>query len=193
MSSRSAAAVHRSARPERLLTGLTGLLALLLGAGALVLGMGWFGQDRQFRPVLDPMIRDWLLAHRPWVLGVGIAVGVLALVLGLRWVVRSLAPETRPDLRLAHDLRVSGSALADAVRADAEAVEGVSRVRARLVGSPDAPALRLYLWLAEGTDVRAVWQRLDGVLSRAREALGVAELPTAVRLELDTAKATRVR
>ncbi|WHT21570.1 alkaline shock response membrane anchor protein AmaP [Crossiella sp. CA-258035] len=198
MSTRSTAAVARSARAERVLTGGAGVLAMLLGAGALVLGSGWLGAGRAARPVLDPMIRDWLLAHRPWVLGVGIALGLLVLVLGLRWVVRSLRPETRPDLRLdgfgRSRVMITSSAFAEAVRADAAGVDGVSRAHARLVGSVERPALRLSLWLAEGTDVRAVWQQLDEtVLSRARACLGVETLPTAVRLELDSARRQRVR
>ncbi|GAA2780923.1 Asp23/Gls24 family envelope stress response protein [Crossiella cryophila] len=198
MSTRSTAAVARSARAERVLTGGAGVLAILLGAGALVLGLGWLGTGRAARPVLDPMIRDWLLANRPWVLGAGIALGVLVFVLGLRWVVRSLRPESRPDLRIdgagPGRVTITAAAFAEAVRTDAARVTGVSRAQARLVGSTERPALRVQLWLAEGTDVRAVWQQLDEtVLGRARESLGVDALPTAVRLELDSARRRRVR
>jgi hypothetical protein len=59
-------------------------------------------------------------------------------------------------------------------------------VRARLVGSDDAPALRLTLWLAADADVREVLERLDRqVLAEVRSSLGLAVLPAAVRLELD--------
>lgn len=63
----------------------------------------------------------------------------------------------------------------------------------RLVGHPGRPGLRLTLWLREGADVREVWSELDSrVLARARESLGIDPLPTAVRIELDTAARQRV-
>ncbi|NBH04441.1 alkaline shock response membrane anchor protein AmaP, partial [Amycolatopsis sp. SID8362] len=92
------------------------------------------------------------------------------------------------------ELVVTASAIAEAVRADAERLDGVSRARVRAVGSRTAPALRVTLWLHEGTDLKSVWAGLDSqVLARARESLGLDALPTAVRLELDTAPAKRVR
>jgi hypothetical protein len=63
----------------------------------------------------------------------------------------------------------------------------VRRARARLVGTDEAPALRITLWLADDADIRAVLARLhDEVLAVARTSLGISALPTAVRLELDT-------
>jgi len=63
-----------------------------------------------------------------------------------------------------------------------------------MAGSEHRPNLRLTLSLQEGTDVRHVWEELDGkVLSRARRALGVEALPTAIRLRLDRAARQRVR
>jgi hypothetical protein len=54
------------------------------------------------------------------------------------------------------------------------------------VGTEAAPAIRVTLWLADDADVRDVLARLDSeVLATARGALGVTELPAAVRLELD--------
>lgn len=120
--------------------------------------------------------------------------GVLLLWLGLWWFFRSLRPEGRPDLELADDLVVTSSAISEAVRADAETVDGVGRARVRAVGDKEHPALRITLWLVEGTDLKRVWEQLDHtVLARARESLGVDVLPTAVRIELDTTAPQRVR
>jgi hypothetical protein len=78
------------------------------------------------------------------------------------------------------------------VRADAETVTGMHRARVRLLGDPEHPGLRLTLSLHEGADLRQVWSELDTrVLARAREALGVTTLPTAVRIELDAAARQR--
>lgn len=81
--------------------------------------------------------------------------------------------------------RPSPAALAAAIAADAERVPGVSRASAAVVGPRAAPALRLSLWLREGASAAQVWRSLDEAVVRpARESLGVAALPTAVRLEL---------
>jgi hypothetical protein len=108
-----------------------------------------------------------------------------------------LRPEPKPDLVLDQSrgtgLTVSSGAIAEAVRADTETVPGVDRARVRLVGDTDNPALRITLWLRQGSDVRDIWNDLDTrVLSRARDTLGVERLPAAVRIELDAAEGSRV-
>ncbi|ASR35500.1 hypothetical protein BAY61_11365 [Prauserella marina] len=195
----SAKALGRSYRTERTVTFTTGLLALLLGAAVLVVGLGWFGTYRARRPVLDPMAVDWLRQQQPTLVRIVVIVaGVAMLVLGLWWCARSLRPERHPDIELdrvqGHRLVVSSSAITEAVRADAEAIDGVTKAKVRAVGSRRHPALRLHVWLREGSDPRQVWARIDDdVLGRARTALGVTVLPTAIRLELGLGKSTRVR
>ncbi|MDQ7803370.1 alkaline shock response membrane anchor protein AmaP [Amycolatopsis sp. A133] len=194
----AAKALSRSYTGERTLTFLVGLLVFLGGALALVVGLGGLGEFRGRRPLLDPMAVDWLGAHATPARVTAIVLGVLLFVLGLRWALRSLRPEPRPDLDLDRtegaELVVTASAVAGAVQADAERLDGVSRARVRAVGSRTAPALRITLWLHEGTDLKGVWSGLDErVLTRARKSLGLETLPTAVRLELDTSPAKRVR
>ncbi|HEX3790885.1 MAG TPA: alkaline shock response membrane anchor protein AmaP [Pseudonocardiaceae bacterium] len=198
MSTQSRAALARSARGDRLFVGLVGLLALLAGAAALVVGQGWLGQFRAGRALLDPIAVSWLAGHADLARGLAIGIGVLLLIFGLWRFGRALRTERRPDLLLdtaeGAGLTVTGGALAAAVAEDSQTIDGVSRARVRPVGRSGRPALRITLWLTEGADIRAVWEELStGVLSRARESLGVDELPTAVRLELDAAQAQRVR
>jgi hypothetical protein len=190
-------ATARAAGAQRTLVGLIGLLSLAAGAAALVVGFGLLGANRATRSVLDPILLDTLRAYPTFARGVAIATGVILLILGLLWAVRALVPERRPNLLLDHspDLRleISSSAIAGAVCADAETITGVSRARARMVGATANPVLRLDLWLEDGTDVRDVYRELDtGVLTRARDSLGVESLPTAIRIELDAAAAPRV-
>ncbi|MDX3190076.1 hypothetical protein PV458_16845 [Streptomyces sp. MN03-5084-2B] len=194
----AAKALSRSYTGERTLTFLVGLLAFAGGALALVVGFGVLGEFRGRRPLLDPIAVDWLGGHATPARITAIVLGVLLFVLGLRWALRSLRPEPRPDLDLDRtegaELVVTATAIAGAVQADAEQLDGVARARVRAVGSRTSPALRITLWLREGTDLKAVWSDLDTrVLTRARESLGLASLPTAVRLELDTSPAKRVR
>ncbi|MER2091385.1 alkaline shock response membrane anchor protein AmaP [Saccharopolyspora rectivirgula] len=188
----------RSIGLERSAVVLLGLLALLLGAGAFVVGYGWLGEFRAQRPVVDPLVVQWFGQYSQIATPVGIVLGVALVGLGLWALAVMLRPEPRPDIRLERErgrhLTVSGRALADVVREDAEKVTGVVRARARMSGSARKPALRLALSLREGTDVRQVWDELDTrVLSRARHALGVETLPTAIRLRLDRAPRQRAR
>ena len=190
-------ATARAAGAQRTLVGLIGLLSLAAGAAALIVGFGLLGADRAARPVLDPIALDALGTHQTLARCVAIAAGLVLLVLGLLWAARAVKPERRPDLLLDPSpdsrLEVSASAIADALRADAEAITGVNRARARMVGSTAIPVLRLDLWLEDGTDVRDVYHHLDtGVLTRARDSLGVESLTTTVRIELDAAAPARV-
>jgi hypothetical protein len=191
-------ALGRSYGTERVLTFAVGLAAVVVGAVVFAVSFGVFGRYRAQRSVLDPIALAWLGRHPTLSESVGLALGVVLLVGGVWWFFRSLRPEGRPDLELDRSpeaaLTVTAAAIAGAVQADAETVEGVSRARARAVGDVDHPALRLTLWLFAGTDVKRVWEELDTrVLARARESLGMDVLPTAVHLELDTGVRSRVR
>jgi hypothetical protein len=177
--------VNRTNRTERVLASVLGALALLVGGAAVLLHR--FAVDR---PVLDPVVLDWARRHLlPVRIGL-LALGLLAVLLGLLWAWRAIRPERHPDVRL-DDVVVTAKALAAAVRADAEQVDGVDGAKVSVVGTP---ALRLRLTLRHGADLARVWRELDGrVLSRARAALGVDVLPAAVRLDLAKRERQRVR
>ncbi|MHA6618886.1 alkaline shock response membrane anchor protein AmaP [Pseudonocardia sp. DLS-67] len=192
---RAAAAIARSTAGERTLAVLVGLLLLIAGCLVALLCYGIFGTARASRPLIDPMIVDALRTQPMVARFVAIVGGLLLAVLGLVWAAHALRPERRPDLVIdagPHDggpdtsIVVSAAAAAEAVAAQAAALPGVGRARARLVGTEAAPAVRVTLWLADDADVRDVLARLDSeVLTTARSALGLADLPAAVRLELD--------
>jgi hypothetical protein len=192
---RAQAARARSAVGDRTLVGLIGLVLLAGGTLAALLSFGVFGAGRAARPVLDPIVVDVLRAQPTPSRAIALGAGVLLLVLGLIWAARSLRPERRPDLVLDAgtdtSVLVTASAVAEAVAAQAAALPGVGRVRARLVGPDAAPALRIVVWLTDDANVRSVLQRLDTeVLDTACTSLGVPALPTAVRLELESAPST---
>ncbi|MGQ0480889.1 MAG: alkaline shock response membrane anchor protein AmaP [Pseudonocardia sp.] len=199
MSSRSRRALARSRTGERTVITLIGLAALAAGVLGVLVGLGVFGDLRSRRPLLDPIAVDLLRTQALPARLAAIAVGLVLVVLGVWWAVRSLRPEPRPDLYLSPaagaTVRVTASAATDALATDAESVPGVARAKARLVGRESTPALRLTLWLTDGADVRTVWRDVeDRVLARARSSLGVGALPTAIRLELDSSTGrSRVR
>jgi hypothetical protein len=191
-------ATARAAGAQRALVGSLGLLLLAAGAAALVVGSGLLGTNRAARPVLDPVALDTLRTHQTLARALAITGGLVLLFVGLLWATRAFKPERRPNLVLDpgpdRRLEINASAIADALRTDAETIDGVNRARARMVGSTDTPVLRLNLWLEDGADVRYVYHNLDArVLGRARDSLGLDCLPTAIRIELDTAAPTRVR
>lgn len=188
----------RSYSAERTLTSLLGLLALLAGLAALLVGVETFGDARAHRSVIDPVAVDWLTTYPIAARIIAIACGVLLLLAGLWQVWRALRPERRPDIELdrttGRDLTVTSNAIAEALRADAETIDGVSRVRARAVGTTAKPALRLHIWLREGAELTPVWEQLDNrVLARARQSLNLEGLPIAVRLELAASERRRVQ
>uniref|UniRef100_UPI0015F02614 alkaline shock response membrane anchor protein AmaP n=1 Tax=Pseudonocardia pini TaxID=2758030 RepID=UPI0015F02614 len=176
---------------DRTRLALLGLVLLLAGLGAALLGWGVFGRGRAGRPLLDPMIVDALRSQQMLWRWVAIGAGVLLVVLGLWWAVRSLRPERRPDLLLEASpdttLLVTAAAAAEAVADRTAGLPGVARARGRMVGREDDPALRLTVWLTDEADVAEVCRRLDEeIVTEARDALGIAHLPVAVRLELDS-------
>ncbi len=187
---RSRSAVARSAGGDRSLLILIGLVLLTVGVLVALLSYGVLGAARAGRPILDPVVVEVLTSQLLIARIVAIVVGVLLLVLGLIWASRSLRPERRPDLVLDPGpetaITVNSGAAADALAAQAATLPGVGRAKARMVGSHDAPAMRMSIWLSDDADVSDVLSRLDRqVLSSARSSLGLAALPVAVRLELD--------
>ncbi len=191
-------AVARSAGGSRWGITLLGLVLLAVGVLTVLLTLGVFGENRPQRPLLDPMVVEFLAANQLAARIVAIVAGLLLLVLGLVWAVRSLRPERRPDLVLdggpGTDIRVSSSAAADAVAEGASGLSGVARARARMVGSASAPAVRATVWVSDDADVGDICRRLDGeVLAEVRGALGLAAIPVAVRLELDSSSQKKPR
>jgi hypothetical protein len=187
---RSQLAVARSAGADRWLVVLIGLVLLAAGAGVTLLSYGVFGTARAGRPLLDPIIVAAVAANPMLWRVVAIAGGIVLAVLGLAWVARSVRPEPHPDVVLPGGsettILVSSTAVGEAVAAQAGALPGVRRARARLVGSAAAPAVRVTLWLADDADVRTILRRLDEeVLATARSAFELPALPVAVRLELE--------
>ncbi|HVL85580.1 MAG TPA: alkaline shock response membrane anchor protein AmaP, partial [Pseudonocardia sp.] len=187
---RSRAAAARSAAGERSTVALLGLVLLALGVLVTLLSLGVFGAARAGLPVVDPVVLDALRSQPVVARIAAIVAGLLLLVLGLLRVVRSLRPEPRPDLVLDPGpqtaISISSSAAADAVAAQAGTLPGVCRAKVRLVGTRTAPAARITVWLDEDADIREVCRRLDEVLASARDCFGLAAMPVAVRLELDS-------
>ncbi|ANY05002.1 hypothetical protein [Pseudonocardia sp. HH130630-07] len=185
---------YRSAGGARWGFTVLGLVLAAAGVLALLLQAGLFGAGRALRPVLDPLIEQFLVAVPTPARVVAIVAGLVLVVLGLLWAVRALRPESRPELVLdagdETEIRVSSAAAADAVADGATALPGVTRSRARMVGSTARPAVRASVWVdadVAHSEVAEICRRLDAeVLPQVRDALELADLPVAVRIELDS-------
>ena len=179
-------------RAERLRLAVVGTVAAVLGVLGLLLGTGLLGGSAA---VADPDLVAG--ARRNPVLSalVAVAIGLVLAGLGGLWLYRSLRRTTAPDLQLdppegwgEGTVVVRGAALAEAARADAEHVAGVASARARLLGSTAEPVLVLDLILCRGADLGAVWRGVEHqVLETARATVELAELPTAVHVEVESA------
>ncbi|MDR7303191.1 alkaline shock response membrane anchor protein AmaP [Haloactinomyces albus] len=188
----------RSLGFERGVTAVIGVLALLGGTFALLVGAGLLGIFRAQRTVLDPIAAQWLRTHPRAATAAAIALGLVLLGIGIWWAKRALRFEGRPQLRLGStpsgSTTVTAAALTEAIRSDVRSIGGVTRFRVRMAGTPRDPSLRLVLSLQQGTDIRRVWEQLDQeVLAKARQTLDTSIVPTAIRLELDRAPRQRVR
>ncbi|WP_017976110.1 alkaline shock response membrane anchor protein AmaP [Actinopolyspora halophila] len=195
---RPPAGLSRSLAFERAATSAMGVIALATGVLALLVGSGVLGTYRARRPLLDPLAQSWVTGNPGIALTAAAILGIVLVVLGIWWITHALRPETRPNLHLgggaAGRTSLSGSALSEAVRADAREVTGVVGARVRTTGTPERPGLRMVLSLRDDTDIGRVWDELDHkVLSRARSVLETETLPTVIKLELDRSRGQRVR
>ncbi|MEU6062062.1 alkaline shock response membrane anchor protein AmaP [Streptomyces sp. NPDC047097] len=173
-------------RANRVLVGLLGLV--LLGAGGVLLAAAlgldvpswwpWHGPDSA---LLSDAARDRV----PWVAAVAgsAALMVLALIWLLAQLRRPRLAEVLVDTGDGEGAVLRGRALEDAVAAEAEAMDGVSRARVRLTGRRTAPAARVSLlvepYAAPG---EALTRLADGPLRHARESADLPALPAEARL-----------
>jgi len=178
--------------------GLAGLVLASAGTLALVVSVGAFGFSSD-RPVLDGDVLQFVRDESTWVqLGL-LVVGVLAVVVGLRWLLVQLRVERLSDVLLeADDARgqtsMSPKALTDAVETEARSVHGVSDASARLENDPVEPDLRLVVDLTARADLREVRTAIETVvLAHAREALSRDDVPTLVQYRLARGSSTRAR
>ncbi len=187
-----------TARTDRTVLALLGLVLTSAGVLALLVGFGVFGAPLRHRPVLDNAVGQYVGDNGSWLWPVLALVVLLLGLLALRWLVRQLVPTGVGDLQLERSgsdghTDLSGSALTDAVRREVEGYRGVRGARVRVTGDPSAPVLRLRVQLDRRADVAAVRRRIeDQAVAHAREALADPDLPVRLDLVVTDKKAPRV-
>ncbi|QMU78520.1 alkaline shock response membrane anchor protein AmaP [Streptacidiphilus sp. PB12-B1b] len=202
---------------NRILLGLAGIVLLGGGVLALIGGLdlnahwnlglprGWPWTDPH-QAVLNAAERTRWRGRSWWWPALFAALAVVALVC-LWWLLAQLGRGRAGDLPIAAPERaparkkkqrsatlVRGTALAEAVGADAEELPGVARARARLLGHPRKPQLRLAMTLEPGAAPgEAVRSLGTGPVARVRAAAGLADMPAEVRIRAEGGRRSRVR
>ncbi|OKK19769.1 hypothetical protein AMK16_12640 [Streptomyces sp. CB00455] len=179
---------------NRTLLALAGLA--LLAAGVSVLTASWPFAGRH-APLLTAAARrrHW---HAEgwwwWAVAAGLALCVL---LALWWLLsqlrRSRLRAVAVDTGDGAYALLRGRALEEAVAAETGALDGVARCRVALRGRRGSPALRLVVELEPHAVPADVLAALAGpVLTHARAAAGLADMPAEARLKVTPHRAERV-
>jgi hypothetical protein len=186
-------------RANRVLFVLLGLLAVGGGGWCLWLSLPRSGYADQ--PVLGTRLEDWVGRHEAvfwWATG---GAGLLVALLALVWLLAQGRTGRVGVVRVSWDpeaggTTVAGSALAQAVAGDADAVTDVVRARASVRADADVDGghrLVMALTVGDRADFRTVCREVENtVLPRARQALARDALPATVQLTATEIKPRRV-
>ncbi|MFC0596935.1 alkaline shock response membrane anchor protein AmaP [Streptomyces palmae] len=192
---------------NRVLVALAGLVLLAVGGAVLLSGLDlprhWGFGTPSWWPFHGP--HDVLLSradrqrwrNESWWWPAVIAGLGAALLLALWWLLAQLRRHRLGEVLVADDEGVEavvrGRALETVLEAEAEALDGVERARARLRGRRTAPRARLGLLLTPRCQPASALYRLRAeVLEQARGSAGLARLPAEVRLRTERHRAERV-
>lgn len=187
-----------TARLDRSVLTLLGLLLTAIGVLALLVGFGVFGSRLRHKPVFDNFLSDFIGRNGQWLWPVVAVVVVLLALLALRWLIAQLTPTATGDLQLERPAgdghtELAGSAVTSAVASEVQGYRGVAAARVRLVGDDTDPELRLRVQLDTRADVAALRRRIEtDAVSHARQALDQPELPVRLDLVVTEKKAPRV-
>ncbi len=187
-----------TARLDRFLLLLLGLLLSAAGVLALLVGFGVFGTRLRNRPVFGNFLSDFVGRNGQWLWPVIALVGLLLGYLALRWLIGQLRPTGVRDLQLeprstTGHTDLVGAAVTDAVTDEIGGYRGVAGASARLVGDELAPELRLRVQLDSRADVAALRRRIEtDAVAHARQALDNPQLPVRLDLVVTDKKAARV-
>jgi len=187
-----------TARLDRFLLLLLGLLLSAAGVLGLLVGFGVFGSRLRNKPVFDNFIGAFFGDHGQWLWPVIALVGLLLGWLALRWLLAQLRPTGVRDVQLEPRSTTGrtdlvGAAVTDAVTEEVGSYRGVAGARARLSGDELEPELRLRVQLDARADVAALRQRIEtGAVAHARQALDDPRLPVRLDLVVTEKRAARV-
>jgi hypothetical protein len=176
---------------NRVLTGIIGLVLLVIGGSVLAVGLGldppsWWIHDSRHDVLLSDAERTRWRDEGWWWLAVIAALAVLAL-LALWWLTsvlrRRRLTEVLVDTGDGEGALLRGRALEGALSDEAAGLEGVKHAQVHLTGRRLAPGTRVRLRLEPHVDPgTALHDLTTRALAHARGSAGLASLPAEVRL-----------
>ncbi|WP_130864751.1 alkaline shock response membrane anchor protein AmaP [Acidipropionibacterium timonense] len=174
---------------DRVRLAVVGLVCVLAGGWILAVRgswpdrWGWWQPDPTAPMVVVP--RAWQADWLSWLL---VAVGAVALVIGLVWLVRQVPPRVRVRrYGLSHadsgSSSVETAAVARAVQAELEELPDVGSATVRFLGDRTRPEMLVQIDIADRSDVRALLEQVETrVVADVEQFLGAPLVHVGVRL-----------
>ncbi|MBN0044128.1 alkaline shock response membrane anchor protein AmaP [Streptomyces actuosus] len=186
---------------NRVVTGIVGLLLLVLGGSVLAVGLGapppsWWIHDGRDDVLLSRAERTrW--QDEAWWWPTVLAVLAVLVVLALWWLTavlrRRRLAEVLVDTGDGAGALLRGRALESVLSGEANAMDGVERAHVHLTGRRLAPETRVRLLLEPHVEPGTALSELTSrALAHARDSAGLASLPAEVRLRAAKHRAERV-
>lgn len=186
---------------NRVLTGLVGLILLVLGGSVLAVGLGarppsWWIHDGKHDVLLSAAERTrW--RDEGWWWPTVIAVLAILVLLALWWLVSVLRRRRLAEVLVetgdGEGALLRGRALEGVLSGEAEGLEGVQRAHVALTGRRNRPEARVRLLLEPHVEPGDALHLLTTeAVAHARDSAGLAALPTDVRLRAAKHRAERV-
>jgi len=186
---------------NRVVTGVVGLVLVVLGGSVLAVGLGvkppsWWIYDGRHEVLLSDARRTrW--RHDGWWWPTVLAVLAVLVLLALWWLVAVLRRRrlTEVAVRTAdgEGALLRGRALEGVLATDAGDLDGVAHAHVRLAGTRTAPEASVRLSLEPHVDPGVALDHLTAnALAHARDSAGLDALPTEVQLTGVKHRAERV-
>ncbi len=180
-------------RRNRAVLSLLGLLLLIGGGLSAALGAGAFGTARSNRDVFDATLVGWWNEGGWESFAVVTAIGVVALFIGgwlaLGQLHRNDGRHRTPTVTFASPGNARGEttlhspAISHTAEKALEAIPDVHAAQVGLFGSYPSIELRAVLQVGDDVDLEGLPQRVDEILSRLNDTIGVRPDPVQIALQ----------
>ena len=186
---------------NRVVTGVVGLVLVVLGGSVLAVGLGvkppsWWIYDGRHDVLLSDARRTrW--RHDGWWWPTVLAVLAVLVLLALWWLVAVLRRRRLAEVAVrtgdGEGALLRGRALEGVLATDAGDLDGVAHAHVRLAGTRTAPEASVRLSLEPHVDPGVALDHLTAnALAHARDSAGLDALPTEVQLTGVKHRAERV-
>lgn len=180
-------------RTNRVALALFGLLVLLAGAAGMTASLGGFGTAFSSRALFANRVSTYTGQHGTWLWAAAAFVCLLITLAALRWILALLLSTDRagditiPGSKEQGTTKMQPAALTGALTREIGNYHGVDTAKGRIIGDPSDPEIVLTVTARQTADLPALHHRLESeALAHARQAVGKADLP--IQLDLDVSR-----